>query len=63
MPEWLKRKLEEGGVKEPYALMNAAGIMHGSKTVVEGEEEVKKKLSAYMKARAFMKKHGKKGKK
>jgi len=58
MPEGLKKKLKAHGVRNPYALMNAAGIMRGSKTVIEGEEEAGKAMGSYLKARRFLKKKG-----
>jgi hypothetical protein len=49
MPKWMERiekGMREGGVDEPYALMNSMGIKEGSKTVV-GKEEAHRRMSSY----------------
>jgi hypothetical protein len=42
MPEWLKRKLREGGADNPYAVMNAAGVGEG-----DTKKTVKRKMSRF----------------
>jgi hypothetical protein len=51
-PEGIIRSMKQGGVKEPWALLNAAGWKEG-----DSEETTKDKLSEFQKAR---KKHRRK---
>ena len=60
MPRWMERierGMREGGVDEPYALMNSMGIKRGSKTVV-GEEEAGRRMSSYGRRQARKRKLG-----
>lgn len=54
MPEGIIKSMRRGGVKNPYALLNAAGVKEG-----DTEETVKRKLAAHAQsaeARAAMRK-------
>lgn len=44
MPEGIIRSMKRGGVREPYALLHAAGWKEG-----DSEETTKEKLSDYQK--------------
>ncbi len=46
MPEEMVKSMRAGGVDNPYALMNAAGIKHG-----DSMKKAKRKMSGYQKKR------------
>jgi hypothetical protein len=49
--------MRRGGVRNPYALLNASGYKEG-----DSEETAKKKLAAYMEAKHYVAKHGRRRK-
>ena len=53
MPEAMIKKMKRGGVRNPYALLNAAGYREG-----DSEKTTKEKLSSYMTAKHYVAKHG-----
>ena len=55
MPKEMIRKMKAGGVRSPYALLNAAGYDEG-----DSEDTVKKNLSRYMKRKKLGRRHAKK---
>jgi len=55
--ERIERGMREGGVDEPYALMNSMGIKRGSKTVV-GEGEAGRRMRMHGRRQARKRKLG-----
>ena len=53
MPKAMIESMKRGGVRNPYALLNASGYQEG-----DSEKTAKKKLSAYMEAKHYVSKHG-----
>ena len=57
MPKAIIASMKRGGVKEPYALLNAAGWKEG-----DSDKMTRKKLSSYVKAKHYVTKHRRRGK-
>lgn len=55
MPKHMIESMKRGGVRNPYALLNASGYSEG-----DSAETAKKKLSSYMKAKHFTSKNRRK---
>lgn len=49
MPKAIIAKMKRGGVRNPYALLNAAGYKEG-----DSEAETKAKLSSFQKAKKYL---------